>query len=1047
MIQLGTFDIRTSETFDETRRKILRLAKALGFTDIDGSRMASIFSEMTRPVQGQPSVTVSLALNFSSPPPTLVFQFTSLRSCPGHADRFFDTVEHNGGQAFLCLRHLPHEENHISDADIAALRDMLALPSREELLHELKEKNDALHQEVAERRQAEEALRRSETRILAVLEGTPDPLILVNEAGIMTFVNSQVENTFEYDRSELLGQSIEILLPPELRPQHVARVQRFFQDWRTREFGMELGLYGQTKSGKRIAIDIKLSPLHTEAGPRAVASIRDVTEQKKNIESLKKLSLVVEQSPASVVITDRNGTIEYVNPEFTVRTGYTPEDVLGKNPRLLNSGKTPQSTFTAMWSTITAGKIWRGTIINAKKNGEEFFESTAIAPIFDQKDTITHFVAIKEDITENIRKEEEIERQRTLLDTLVNVLPLLIYSKNAHGAYQIANDSLCALIGRTRSDILGKTAHEVFPKDVADKAERAEQAILREKKLFVEEGWRTYPNGRKALFQALRVPILDKDGQATGLVGALIDITERKQAEDAIRSAQAEMTQIFNTAGGGMRVIDNDCTVLKVNNAFVELSGYEREEVVGQKCYSTFGGSNCNTKTCPLQQIHEGEMRVEFTTRKVNRYGTAIYCDVTVTPFTSSEGQQLGIIEDFRDVTERVIAQERILKSESKYRELVESAKSIIIKINLDGNITFFNEYAQTFFGWRSEEIVGKPILGTIVPASETTGRDLRPLVAELVMHPEQYEKNENENICRDGTRVWVSWTNQVTRDEHTGKPTGLLCIGIDATERKKAQDGLRDALDVISGSIRYASRIQRAVLPPDNDFSSVFSNHFIIWHPRDVVGGDIYWSAKWGQGSLFALGDCTGHGVPGAFMTLITTGALSQALTEVEPGSPGRLLRRAHQIVQSSLNQHTHGGESDDGMELGICYFPPEHTDMIYVGARFPLFIMRDDEIEEIKPNKKGIGYRGIPQEQHFEERHIHLEPGLRLYMVSDGVFDQIGGEKRQGFGKKRFKSALLSLTDVPFAEHGQHLYTMLENYQGNEKRRDDVSMLGLEF
>jgi len=119
----------------------------------------------------------------------------------------------------------------------------------------------------------------------------------------------------------------------------------------------------------------------------------------------------------------------------------------------------------------------------------------------------------------------------------------------------------------------------------------------------------------------------------------------------------------------------------------------------------------------------------------------------------------------------------------------------------------------------------------------------------------------------------------------------------------------------------------------------------------------------------------------------------------------------------------------------------------MVYVGARFPLFVVADGEITEIKPDRKGIGYRGIPREPDFREHALPLAPGMRLYMVSDGLFDQIGGDRRRGFGKNRFKDLLGSLAREPFRLHGQLIYDALRAYQGDEKRRDDVSLLGLEY
>ena len=525
------------------------------------------------------------------------------------------------------------------------------------------------------------------------------------------------------------------------------------------------------------------------------------------------------------------------------------------------------------------------------------------------------------------------------------------------------------------------------------------------------------------------------------------EVAERRKAEKAMALAQAEMTQIFNTAASGMRVNDRDCTIVKVNDAFLTLTGYTREELIGAKCHEKFGGTECLSEDCMLRQLLNGEQRVETTAIRETKDGTPIYCDVVGTPLVSPEGEILGIIEDFRDMTERMKTQHLIRKSESKYRELVESASSIILKLDTQGAITFFNEFAQSFFGYSQDELLGRHVVGSIVPETETSGRDLRALLEDIVSHPERYGKNENENVCKDGRRVWVSWTNQIIRDDVTELPKGLLCIGQDASERKKAQDGLHNAMDIISGSIRYASRIQRAILPAPEQFAALVPRHFAVWEPRDVVGGDMYWIRPWGDGVLLILADCTGHGVPGAFITLIASGALDRAFLEVEPGNPAALISRMNAYVKIVLSQdinYGQGDSSDDGLELGVCYIPQDKSAVVFSGAHFQLFVVVDNDVTVIKGDRKGIGYRFVPFDAAFTNQRVAVRPNQRFYLTTDGVIDQVGGEPRRSFGKKRFAKLLLSLEDVPIEQQGKAIFEAIESHRGRESRRDDIAVIG---
>ncbi len=269
--------------------------------------------------------------------------------------------------------------------------------------------------------------------------------------------------------------------------------------------------------------------------------------------------------------------------------------------------------------------------------------------------------------------------------------------------------------------------------------------------------------------------------------------------------------------------------------------------------------------------------------------------------------------------------------------------------------------------------------------------------------------------------------------------------LGREVAERKAAQAKLSDAYREIQSSIGYASNIQRSLLPATGEFLSVFDDHCMVWQPRDLVGGDMLWTRRWGDGTLLILGDCTGHGVPGAFMTLITTGALDRARHEVPAGDVSLLVRRLHQLVKTTLSQESGNGKADDGLELGACFIPDGTPEtMTFCGARFSLFVVEAGAVREMRGGRKGIGYRAIPLDHTWLAERIAVQSGMAFYLVSDGVIDQIGGPKRRAFGRKRFVAALAAVAGQSMAEQARALIEALEAHQGNEPRRDDVSMVG---
>jgi PAS domain S-box-containing protein len=389
-----------------------------------------------------------------------------------------------------------------------------------------------------------------------------------------------------------------------------------------------------------------------------------------------------------------------------------------------------------------------------------------------------------------------------------------------------------------------------------------------------------------------------------------------------------------------------------------------------------------------------------------------------------------------KEIAERKLAESRLRFTQYAMDNAVHS---VLWVDPTTGFFTYVNNAACKSLGYSREELLNMrvPEVDVDFPA-EKLGEFIQAL------RENDFLMVEGRHKTKEGNCLSVELTSYLSE---YGQSEVVVCFTKDITEEKKARQERDDAFDVITSSINYASRIQRSVLPDTHLLENLFHDHFVLWEPRDVVGGDIYWSKQWGGGVVLIVGDCTGHGVPGAFMTLITTGAMERALGEIEEGNVGAFLQRVHQMTQATLGQDLDTGESDDGMELGVCYFHPEQELMRFASARFDLFFVENGEVTAVKPTKKGIGYRDIAFNQEFMEHDLELRRGRSYYMTSDGVIDQIGGIKQRGFGKKRFHEVLLKIQDKPMKEQKLVIMDTLVEYQGSQNRRDDVVVIGFNF
>ncbi len=268
----------------------------------------------------------------------------------------------------------------------------------QKLNQELRLKNELLKQQIREIEKKEIALTESKKRLKTIINTDVKGIIVVDQEGKILFVNPATEKLFKRDSKTMLEETFGIPLV----------------------LGKLTELEIPQSPGKLRKVQMSVVEIDWENQPAYLVSLIDVTEQRKLEEKLRILYLASEQSPASIVITDAQGNIQYVNPKFEEVSGYKKEEVLGKNPRILKSGSTSSEEYRKMWETITSGKEWVGEFHNQKKTGELYWEKALISPILDSTGIITHFVAVKEDITVKKEQEQLLQYQATY-DNLTNI--------------------------------------------------------------------------------------------------------------------------------------------------------------------------------------------------------------------------------------------------------------------------------------------------------------------------------------------------------------------------------------------------------------------------------------------------------------------------------------------------------------------------------------------------------------------------------------------------------------------------------------------------
>jgi len=247
-----------------------------------------------------------------------------------------------------------------------------------------------------------------------------------------------------------------------------------------------------------------------------------------------------------------------------------------------------------------------------------------------------------------------------------------------------------------------------------------------------------------------------------------------------------------------------------------------------------------------------------------------------------------------------------------------------------------------------------------------------------------------------------------------------------------------------ITSSIQYASRIQTALLTPNEQINQMFPDNFILFLPRDIVSGDFYFFAQVGSKKLAVAADCTGHGVPGGFMSMLGVSFLTQIISEDKTLNAGEILNKLRSLVIKALHQTSEIGGSKDGMDIALYLFDEEKMTVEFAGANNPLIVIRDDEIIQVKGDKMPIGIH-LKGEIPFTNNVVEVQKNDVLYTFSDGYADQFGGENGRKFMIKNLKELFLQIHTKPMDEQREILDTTLKNWHGDSPRIDDVVVIGV--
>ncbi len=462
-------------------------------------------------------------------------------------------------------------------------------------------------------------------------------------------------------------------------------------------------------------------------------------------------------------------------------------------------------------------------------------------------------------------------------------------------------------------------------------------------------------------------------------------------------------------------------------------------------------GLNDELKGKPLsflnQFIPKSDEETIFTNQKLIPHSKE--GEIFVTPVITTENKILYYQWSFKEFSKevKVIMGQNITEKinlESNYELIVRNADDLIFRTDITGNITFANGKCEAFFGKNKSELLGSSLFNLVNASDKNRVRDY---FDESFRNKAKGVYIEFPIVNNKGVKKWLGLnlsTIQKTSVENV--VSGFLGLARDITKSRKYNAIIEEQNKDITDSINYARGIQFNMLPRSIEFEQFFEEHFVVYRPRNIVSGDFFWLKRIAGKTIIIVSDCTGHGVPGSFMTILGINLLNQIVLEAKTTSPGEILTQLDNRLQDVLPRDGRY-RIQDGMETVICVFDNESNKVEYAsaGGRFIIVDTEEDKTRVIKGQTKHIGDQSRSDNFSYKTSSLTLNKHEILYLFTDGYPDQFGGSNDKKLTFKKFFSLIEGISQQDLSEQNRMLQEHLTEWIDTKPQTDDITVVAV--
>jgi len=498
-----------------------------------------------------------------------------------------------------------------------------------------------------------------------------------------------------------------------------------------------------------------------------------------------------------------------------------------------------------------------------------------------------------------------------------------------------------------------------------------------------------------------------------------------------------------------------------VSEAFCTISGYSKDELIG-KPYSII--RHPDTEKSVFQEIWDNvrkEATFEIEIKNMKKDKSSYWIRSHLEPEYDSNTKHIGYSAVITNITDKKAIEElsktleakvvsRTLELTMQKKQIEGILENILLPVLITSKanriIMYANKSAEIQYGLSMDKMIGCSIDNVY------TMKNQRKIILKE-LHEKGFIESLEQSFATHAGKEFVGLLS-VKPIVYEGEEA-YLGMTTDISYQKRIEEEIREVHKHTRDSIEYASLIQHSLIPQNDSFNKYFEEYLTIWHPKDIVGGDIYLFEELRDDNecLLMVIDCTGHGVPGAFVTMLVKAIERQIIATIkhnpkEEVSPGKLLRIFNKNMKKILRQESVDSISNAGFDGGILYYNKKDKIIKYSGAETPLFyIDKDKKLQMIKGERHSIGYKKSDANFEFKDHVIEAHNGMQFYLTTDGYLDQNGGPKGFPFGKKSFTSLIKEYNHESFADQQEIFLDELHLYQGDEDRNDDVTLIAFKI